>query len=489
MNRRILLIDDNPAIHKDFRKVLGLGFALEGEAALSHSANLLFGNAANAAAGPGFQIDSAFQGDEGLARIIGARAEGRPYAMAFVDMRMPPGWDGLETVAKIWEQDPEVQIVICTAYSDYSWEQIQSKLGHSERLVILKKPFDRTEVLQLADALTGKWHLARQAETRVKDLEQSLEARTRDMQAVSAQLIAAIKRNDELDGQARRRRSLERAMRRALEAKEFRVHYQPLVDIATRRAVSLEALVRWQHPKLGEIQPGTFIPAAEENGLILPLGEFVLRSVCEQVVRWQQENISVIPVAVNVSAVQFERQPMRQVIARILRETGMPAHLLSLELTEGTLMKDPQHHISVLQGLRGDGVRIQIDDFGTGYSSLSYLRHLPIDTLKIDRSFVGQIDVNRSDEAIVSAILAMARSLGLRAVAEGVETQSQFQALAKHGCEVAQGYFFCRPLPADRCRELLLDLARRPAFTDTLRMQLVSEEQKVRPPIAHGERR
>lgn len=474
-NRRILLIDDNRAIHEDFRKILGFG--LQGEAELSLSAQLLFGK--NTTIRPVFAIDSAFQGQEGLARIIQAQTQQQPYAMAFIDMRMPPGWDGLETAVKILQQDMEVQIVICTAYSDYSWEQIRDRLGQTERLVILKKPFDRDEVLQLADTLTEKWQRARETARQVQTLQQSLDARTRDVQVISDQLAVVTKQDSETATQARRQRSLERALRRALRANEFTVHYQPLVDIASNRAVSFEALVRWQHPKLGLISPAQFIPVAEASGLILPLGEFVLRTVCEQVVRWQQENIPVIPVAVNVSAVQFQRQPMRELVGQILAETGLSAQWLALELTEGTLMQDPQHHIDVLQGLRSDGVRIQIDDFGTGYSSLSYLRQLPIDTLKIDRSFVNQLATNVSDEAIVAAILAMARSLNLRVVAEGVETPAQLQVLGKHGCEIAQGFFFSRALPAEGSRELLLDLARRPTFTDTLRLQLAKRQDSV----------
>jgi EAL domain-containing protein (putative c-di-GMP-specific phosphodiesterase class I) len=260
------------------------------------------------------------------------------------------------------------------------------------------------------------------------------------------------------------------------------VHYQPLVDVATARVVSLEALVRWPHPRAGSIAPGEFIPVAEESGLIIPLGELVLRTVCNQVVRWQQENVPVVPVAVNLSGVQFERLRLWEYIRRILRETGMPPHLLALEITESALMKDPERHAGALQGLRSDGVRILIDDFGTGYSSLSYLRHLPIDTLKIDRSFISHIDTNSSDEAIVSTILAMSRTLELRVVAEGVETAAQLQVLAKHGCETAQGFYFSHPLPAAQCRDLLIEVASRASFSDTLRMRVATRRAAGPPP-------
>jgi len=261
-----------------------------------------------------------------------------------------------------------------------------------------------------------------------------------------------------------------------LDANEFTVHYQPLIDIATRRLVSLEALVRWQHPTKGLVAPGIFIPAAEESGLILPIGEFVLNTVCRQMVTWQLENVPVVPVAVNVSAVQFKHQNLCATVRGILKDTGMSPRLLYLELTESTLMEDPEHFIEELQCLRKDGIRIQIDDFGTGYSSLSYLTNLPIDTLKIDRSFISRINSSVADEAIVSAILAMARSLHLRVVAEGVETVEQLDALGRHGCEIAQGFYFSRPVPAEDIRKLLLDLAHRPSFTETVRHELIASQ-------------
>jgi diguanylate cyclase (GGDEF)-like protein/PAS domain S-box-containing protein len=291
---------------------------------------------------------------------------------------------------------------------------------------------------------------------------------------------------DEMNTQMRRRLAMERAMRRALKAGEFIVHYQPLVEVATRRIVSLEALVRWQHPRLGLILPGTFIPVAEESGLILPLGEHVLRSVCEQLVQWQAEGVPVVPVAVNWSTIQLQRQNVVEVVRQVLQATQADPRLLAFEITEGALMHDVTKQAGNLQALRDMGVRIQIDDFGTGYSSLSYLRQLPIDTLKIDRSFISDVDVNPADEAIVSAVFAMARSLGLRVVAEGVETSAQLEVLNRHHCEIAQGYFFSRPLSNDRCRTLLQELAIRPSFTDTLRLRMrggvpvVEPLQKVR---------
>ena len=185
-HRRILLIDDNPAIHQDFGKIFGPG--LHSAAALAESAAALFGEPADAAVAPLFRLDSASQGEEGLRCVCRARDENRPYSMAFVDMRMPPGWDGLETAKRIWERDPDIQIVVCTAYSDHTWEEIRKKLGGTDRLIILQKPFDNVEVLQLADALTEKWRLARQAECRLEDLERRVKEHTRELKAATAQL-------------------------------------------------------------------------------------------------------------------------------------------------------------------------------------------------------------------------------------------------------------------------------------------------------------
>jgi two-component system NtrC family sensor kinase len=185
-HRRILLIDDNPAIHQDFGKIFGPG--LHSTAALAESAAALFGEPAAARVAPLFQLDSAFQGEEGLQCVCSARDQNRPYAMAFVDMRMPPGWDGLETASRIWERDADMQIVVCTAYSDYTWEEIREKLGRTDQLLILQKPFGNIEVLQLADALTEKWRLARQAGCRLEDLERIVKERTRELKAAVALL-------------------------------------------------------------------------------------------------------------------------------------------------------------------------------------------------------------------------------------------------------------------------------------------------------------
>jgi EAL domain-containing protein (putative c-di-GMP-specific phosphodiesterase class I) len=312
---------------------------------------------------------------------------------------------------------------------------------------------------------------------------------TGELNATNQLLAAATQFEQEaLTTQARLRNSLAGELRAGLRSGEVSVHYQPLVEVATRRAVGLEALVRWQHPSKGFIAPSLFIPLAEESDLILELGEFVLRTGCEQIMTWQREGTPVVPLAVNISAVQLQRAGFADFVRRVLRETGMQPQQLALEITESSLMANLQQHVGELHGLRTDGVGIEIDDFGTGYSSLSYLKQLPIDTVKIDRSFIHNIDSNPVDAAIVSAIFAMAQTMRLRVVAEGVETLGQLQMLSGYGCAFAQGYYFSKPLPAERCRKLLIELAVRPAFTETLRMQLVSDANGTPRLVIVGER-
>jgi EAL domain-containing protein (putative c-di-GMP-specific phosphodiesterase class I)/DNA-binding response OmpR family regulator len=482
---RVLVIDDNPAIHDDIRKILEPG--LEISSRLAESETALFGDtravdAARASLTPAFHIDSAYQGQDGVAMIRRAREERRPYAVAFVDARMPPGWDGIETIARLWDEDPDVLVVLCTAYSDYSWQEIRARLPHPERLVILKKPFDNIEVSQLAEGLGEKWRLAATDRRRLQELERMIGERRSDLQvqqSIDAQLIDEIApaaaaggvRGNKADDPVQRRKLLALALRDAVRLDQLSLRYQPLVDIATRCVVGLEALLRWQHPQIGAISPAEFIPIAEETGLIVPIGEFVLRSACRQVVCWERANVPVVPVAVNVSGVQLQSDGIWDCVRRVLREEGAQPQHLALELTESTLMTNAPRYAAALRELRADGVSIEIDDFGTGYSSLSCLKQLPIDTIKIDRSFITNLATSKTDEAIVGAILSMTHSLGLRAVAEGVETPAQLEVLGRHGCEIAQGFYFCKPLPASECEQLLIDLAARTSFTDTLRLR------------------
>jgi diguanylate cyclase (GGDEF)-like protein/PAS domain S-box-containing protein len=236
-------------------------------------------------------------------------------------------------------------------------------------------------------------------------------------------------------------------IQQALLEGSFEVHYQPIVDAESGEMNSMEALVRWPHPTEGMISPAEFIPIAEETGLILPLGEWVLRSVCQQIKRWDIAGYSGFRVAVNLSARQFENN-IPSLVEEIMIETGVSSNSLTLEITEGIAMKNVDQNIRMLEELRALGLNISIDDFGTGYSSLAYLKRFPLNTLKIDRSFIKDITNNTDDREITKAIIAMGQNLNLKVLAEGVETQHQLDILRSSGCDYIQGYFFSRPLPA-----------------------------------------
>ena len=242
---------------------------------------------------------------------------------------------------------------------------------------------------------------------------------------------------------------LEHAMRRALDRGEFLLHYQPQIDTTSGKTVGMEALVRWRHPKYDLMSPSEFIPLAEETGLILPLGEWALRTACAQNRAWQNAGFVPVRVAVNLSARQFQQAALLDMIRRVLKETGLEPSSLELEITESVLMQNTESTIATLQDLHAMGVHLSIDDFGTGYSSLSYLKRFPIDSLKIDQSFVRDIPRDADDSAIATAIIAMAHSLGVKVIAEGVENENQLAFLRAQHCDTMQGFYFGKPLPAE----------------------------------------
>jgi EAL domain-containing protein (putative c-di-GMP-specific phosphodiesterase class I) len=251
--------------------------------------------------------------------------------------------------------------------------------------------------------------------------------------------------------------SLEAKLRRGLERDEFRLHYQPLVDLRTGQVTGLEALIRWQEPELGMVSPIRFIPVAEDTGLILPIGEWVLRTACAQNKAWQGQGLAHVRVAVNLSAHQFRQKDLARQIQGILFASGLEPKYLEVELTESMLMQNVEQAIDTMLELRGLGVHISLDDFGTGYSSLSYLKRFPIDTVKVDKSFVREITVDADSAAIADAIIAMGHSLRLTVLAEGVETEEQLAFLRARGCDRMQGYLFSKPLPPDELTQLLRD--------------------------------
>jgi diguanylate cyclase (GGDEF)-like protein/PAS domain S-box-containing protein len=261
----------------------------------------------------------------------------------------------------------------------------------------------------------------------------------------------------EMNASVGARMDVERRLRRALRDSEFLLHYQPQIDLRTGEIVGMEALVRWMDPEFGLVSPGAFIPVAEECGLIGPLSEWVLREACRQNKAWQDEGLPPARMSVNLSARQFQQRDIRVLVTSVLAETGLAPHYLEIELTESAIMHNGEDTVTTLSELAALGISIAIDDFGTGYSSLSYLKRFPVDRLKIDRSFVADIGSPGGNETITSAIIALAHSLELRVIAEGVETAAQLDFLVARDCDEMQGFFFSQPLPASEIPSLLLN--------------------------------
>jgi diguanylate cyclase (GGDEF)-like protein/PAS domain S-box-containing protein len=758
-NRRILVIDDQRSIHDDFKKILDRRAKptelRDLEAAMFGEPGDAAGSAAAAGGAPefaGYHVDFASQGREGY-EMVAAAVKANPYAMAFVDMRMPPGWDGVETIEKIWQADPAVQVVVCTAYTEYSWEDMVKRFGAVDRLLILKKPFDPAEVQQLACALTRKWELARRAELTMAQLSAMVEERTAALQESEEQYRATFEQAavgkaqvdpatglfsrvnqklcdifghdreallrtavwdlvhpDERDGQRERflallagaandhaaecrcvrkdgrsawvqatatlvrgpdgrprsaivvfqdvtdrklaeerlrydslhdaltglpnralfsdrvqqciersgrdpeycfavlfldldrfkvvndslghaagdrllttvagrlqscvragdwagggtagvgevpgtvarlggdeftllleglrgpedastvagrvlaaldapvdceghevtpaasigiaacgrgaaryasardllrdadtalykaknagrngyatfdgkmhaaavaRLTLEGDLRRALERDELVLHYQPLVSLTTGGIEGCEALVRWRRD--GRIiSPADFIPIAEDTGLIVPIGRWVVREACRQLAAWRVGTPGLrLRMNVNLSRRQLGDPDLVPHLRRVLAETGVDPADVGLEVTESAVMDDAEAACRVLAAVKATGVRLSIDDFGTGYSSFSCLHRFPLDELKIDRSFVATASGRRDYAAVIQAMVQLAHNLGVRVVAEGVEHADQVAMLQALDCDLAQGYYFRKPLPAEEWPLLL----------------------------------
>jgi diguanylate cyclase (GGDEF)-like protein len=274
----------------------------------------------------------------------------------------------------------------------------------------------------------------------------------------------------DMDARAQARRALEIALRQAVSRNELEVHYQPQVDIYTDEIVAFEALVRWRHPEGGLISPVDFIPLAEETGIIHRLGEWVLRRACIDAAQWRDS----IRISVNVSPAQFRNQDLTHMVASVLKETAFPPHRLELEITESILLKDVEANLRTLHDLKRLGIRIAMDDFGTGYSSLGNLRSFPFDKIKIDRSFVTDLEQNADSAAIVHAILGLGHSLGIATCAEGVETKAQLTYLRREGCSEVQGYYYSKPKPLSEVAAML-----DPALAQPQPLPLVSSEDQA----------
>ena len=606
---RVLVVDDEPAVIDAYREIFTAPPA-EGAAAAARRrlGARLFGTAPPKA--PVRPLSSAVvfdpefcQGAEAaVAAVQQALAVNRPFALVFLDMRMPPGPDGVWAAARIREFDPDIEIAVCTAYSDVDPSEIGGLVPPEGKLSYLQKPFHPHEVRQMAIALASKWraerHITRlayfdsltglpnreQAHSRLRSaLEASKQrgrmlalmyidldnfkrindtlghgvgdevlkvaaerlrvslryGRSRPLDAalpdrlgdvgrlggdefmvvlpdidssedaglaaeqlitalqepmklskhtavLSASIGIAISPTDGSDAEsllrhadlamyfakrrwpgtfaffdasmnegALQRYTIEEQLRGALERGELSLHYQPQIDMTNGKIAGMEALLRWTNATLGVVPPNDFIPVAEAAGLIIPIGEWVLRTACLQAQKWHNEGLAVKRIAVNVAAQQFTLRTFPALVARVLAETGLAPDMLELEITESMVMNDDGRAAQTLAELRAIGVSVAVDDFGTGYSNFQRLRHLAIDRLKMDRSFVRDLGDETDDRAIAAAIIAMAKSLNVTVVAEGVESFPQLRFLQDHYCSEAQGFLLSRALPPGEARLML----------------------------------
>jgi diguanylate cyclase (GGDEF)-like protein len=619
---RVLIADDEAEVRDAYRQIL-FEADMSSETAVFHNLReRLFSKPPEQLAKNLSPSDTAFtpvfcEGAEAaVAAVREALAADDPFAVAFLDMRMPPGPDGVWAAARIRELDPAIEIVVCTAYSDVDPRDIGAMVPPEEKLSYLQKPFHPHEIRQMTISLASKWRsehrivklayfdaltglpnreqlrnrlnsalaAAKQQQRmlavlyldldnfkRVNDtlghavgdellclvaarLRSSLRAddtvdelpiarsshiarlggdefivilpnirSADDAAAVAARLISelqepmrlaqhtlvvtpsigvsmfpgdgveadALLRNADLamyfakrkgpgmsaffdasmNDAALHRFTLEAKLRGALERGEFALHYQPQFDVRTGGVSGMEALLRWTNDELGVVPPVEFIPVAEETGLILGIGEWVLRNACLQAKSWVDEGLPVARMAVNVSGQQFVLKDFPQTVAAIIKETGIEASMLELEITESVVMKDEAWAEQALAQLKELGVMLAIDDFGTGYSSFGRLRHFAVDRLKIDRSFMTSLIDCSDDRAIAAAIIAMSRSLRINVTAEGVESFPQLLFLQEHECQEAQGFLFSRALPAPDAHKLLQRAAENSAGTRTQRLR------------------
>lgn len=668
-NRRILIVDDNEAIHADIRSILELP---KENAELDMLTAALFDEAVpTPSAAIEYEIESAFQGQEGFEKVLKAQDEGNPYALAIVDVRMPPGWDGIQTIQEIKKIDPLLQVAICTAYSDYSWQTILDKFGINDWLLILKKPFDVVEVKQMACSLTEKWNLSKWASMRTEALEQTVEEHARQLEIANAKLqeqvqslaetnsqlsremearreaddrIRHIAFHDALTGlpnrmmlsdrigecierskrqnayhfavlycdldnfkivndslghrvgdqllmhigdrfrhalrttfdssrggydmvsrlsgdefvillddvagadhatqiadrvrevvcqtvkiernelvpsisigiamssgeyddatdmlrdadtalyhakdrgkccvsmfdlnmrtQVTNRMNLEGDLRRAIEDEQFIVYYQPIVSLLTGEIISLEALVRWQHPVRGILAPDQFIGVAEETGMIDAIGEVVFREALTQVGYWKNEidGAEHLSVSVNLSPRQLRNRRIVAIIDESLQNSGFDPSALKLEITESAMMTDLAMVRGIIDEIAALGVEFYLDDFGTGYSSLSILHTLPFSTIKLDRSFVSNLESELESPTTVQAIVMLAKNGGVNLVAEGIETYEQLCHLRELDCEYGQGYYFSKPQAKREIEKFLRRGARELVLPDACELEAV----------------
>ena len=374
----------------------------------------------------GYHTLSVGSGEEALALV----AE-QPPDLILLDIMMP-GMDGY-AVANQLKDNPataNIPIIMLSALSEPSARLSGLQTGAEE---FISKPVERVELwLRVRNLLRLKSY-GDQLKSHSLMLEQQLRERGSETAKMNVHDLALL--------------DLENALRQAVTAREFTLHYQPKLELANGRISGVEALLRWERPGYGAVSPGIFVPILERLGLIVTVGRWVIEQACLQIARWQRSGIGAMEVSVNVSGHQLIEGDLITDIGQLLADAGVEPHWLEVELTESSLMENTPHTITSLQRLRAMGVKIAIDDFGTGYSSLAYLRRFPLDTLKIDIAFIREVTSNPQDAAIARTIIELAHSLGLRAVAEGVETPAQLAFLKEAGCDQLQGYLFSQPLP------------------------------------------
>jgi diguanylate cyclase (GGDEF)-like protein len=609
---RVLVVDDEANVRDAYRQILQEPTVNKEIADLNDLRTRLFkkpeGSSAPAPIAQGTAFDPVFcdQAEAAVATVEQALAQDRPFAVVFLDMRMPPGKDGVWAAARIREIDPAIEIVICTAYSDIDPSDIGGIVPPEEKLSYLQKPFHPHEVRQMTIALGSKWRAERRIVRlayfdtltglpnreqsrnrligaiaaaqerkrmlavlyldldnfkRVNDtlghaigdellclvatrLRQALRHGESDSQeaagharpgdlarlggdefmvllpnlrdvddagVIAARLIRALRepmqlasnslvvtpsigiavfprdgadaatllRNADLAMYFAKRRSpgtfayfdgpmnaaalhrftIEDRLRGALDRDEFSLEYQPQFDVRTGAISGMEALLRWRSKELGAVPPSEFIPIADETGLILPIGEWVLRAACRQAKLWHDEGLPAGRMAVNVSGKQFAQTDFPERVAAILREIGLDPALLELEITESVVMADESWTEKAINQLKALGISMAIDDFGMGYSSFGRLRHFAVDRLKIDRSFVTSINEGNDDRAIAAAIIAMSRAMRINVTAEGVESLPQLMFLQEHECQDAQGFLLSKALPVSEASQLLRRVA------------------------------
>ncbi len=736
MKKRILIIDDVPEIHEDFRRIFEeKTSSSDFDAALASISNTPSSSENKSTYHhPPYIIDSAYQGADAVEMVKKGFEENNPYALAFVDVRMPPGLNGIMSIIKMWQIDPDIQVVICTAYSDYSWDEMSKQLNHSDNFLILKKPFDVVEIRQLAAALTKKWELKKEVQYQLDHLHDLVKAKTEDLDnALSLstatlestkegilvvnnegeivlfnnvflslwnlstdvmkqknlntlliklsesvnesalfshwmmdlttnpktgvirewdlsdgkiielythpqllhgkiigcvfsflditarkilerklqfqtthddltglpnrslnidrilQAIAYAKRNDSLvailmfdldnfksindnlstdvgdailimvatrlsralrdtdsisrlsgdefvvlitsfneeadllarinqifslfqtpfeinsekisvtaslgisifprDGEDPQtllknadialhhskesgrnmlqfyqpkfseklfnRVDIASQLHLALNNHEFILEYQPIIDLKTNQIIGVEALIRWKHSTLGVLQPDSFIPLAEKSGLINEIGKWVLKSACEQKLKWQKIINPELTMAVNISGYQLRKNEFFDDVLQIIKETEIDPHTLIFEITETAILGNPTEISHKMQKLKELGIKFAIDDFGTGYSTFNYLKYYSFDYIKIDKSFIQGITTNMEDKAIVETIIHMSNTLAVKVLAEGVEKIEQINFLKERKVQQVQGYFYSPPLPPEECLTLL----------------------------------